>query len=172
MELRERATTQSTAEACSPPSTKANRPGWRFYAAFGCLCTINLVCALDATSLSVALPTIANKLDGTAIEAFWSGTSFLLTSTVFQPSFASLSHIFGRKPMILLALTFFTAGAIISALAHNFTILLIGRSIQGIGGGGIIALTYVVVTDLVTLRDRGKWFGLISMMWAIGSVTG
>jgi len=74
--------------------------------------------------------------------------------------------------MILLALTFFTAGAILSALAHNFTVLLVGRSIQGVGGGGIIALTYVIVTDLVTLRDRGKWFGLISMMWAIGSVTG
>lgn len=74
--------------------------------------------------------------------------------------------------MILVALTLFTAGAIICALAQNFTVLLTGRSIQGVGGGGIIALTYVVVTDLVSLRDRGKWFGLISMMWAIGSVTG
>ena len=74
--------------------------------------------------------------------------------------------------MVLLALAFFTAGAIISALAHNFTVLLVGRSIQGVGGGGIIALTYVIVTDLVTLRDRGKWFGLISMMYAIGSVSG
>lgn len=74
--------------------------------------------------------------------------------------------------MVLLALTFFTAGTIISALAHNFAVLLVGRSIQGVGGGGIIALTYVIVTDLVTLRERGKWFGLISMMWAIGSVSG
>lgn len=74
--------------------------------------------------------------------------------------------------MILFALTFFTAGAIVCALAGNFTVLLVGRTIQGVGGGGIIALTYVVVTDLVTLRERGKWFGLISAMWAIGSVTG
>ena len=74
--------------------------------------------------------------------------------------------------MVLLALTFFTAGAIVSALADNFTVLLVGRSIQGVGGGGILALTYVIVTDLITLKERGKWFGLISMMYAIGSVNG
>ncbi len=74
--------------------------------------------------------------------------------------------------MVMVALVFFTAGAIVCALANDFTVLLIGRSIQGVGGGGIVALTYVIVTDLVRLRDRGKWFGLISMMWAIGSVSG
>ncbi|OCK72790.1 MFS general substrate transporter [Lepidopterella palustris CBS 459.81] len=148
------------------------KPGWRFYAAFGCLCVVNLVCALDATSLAVALPIVAKDLHGTAIEAFWSGTSFLLTATVFQPSFASLSHVFGRKPMILLALTFFTAGGIIAALSKDFAVLLVGRSVQGVGGGGISALTYVIVTDMVTLKERGKWFGLITMMWAFGSVVG
>jgi MFS family permease len=91
---------------------------------------------------------------------------------VFQPTFASLSHVFGRKPLLLLALTFFTVGAIFCALAQNFTVMLLGRSIQGVGGGGISALTYVIVTDMVTLKDRGKWFGLISMMWAFGSVCG
>ncbi|KAI9816628.1 MAG: hypothetical protein M1832_005013 [Thelocarpon impressellum] len=152
-----------------PPAPK---PGWRFYAAFACLCVVNLVCAVDATALSVSLPIISEKLGGSAIEAFWSGTSFLLTSTVFQPTWASLSHAFGRKPMILSALTLFAAGAIIAAVANDFTLLLVGRSVQGAGGGGIIALTYVIVTDLVTLRERGKWFGLISMQWAIGSVSG
>lgn len=50
--------------------------------------------------------------------------------------------------------------------------MIVGRSIQGVGGGGISALTYVIVTDMVTLQQRGKWFGLISMMWALGSVLG
>jgi MFS family permease len=72
----------------------------------------------------------------------------------------------------LLALSLFTLGAIIAALANDFTLLLVGRSIQGIGGGGLMALTYVIVTDMVTLRDRGKWFSIISLQWAIGSVTG
>lgn len=67
--------------------------------------------------------------------------------------------------MLLLALTLFTVGAIIAALAKNFTFLLVGRSIQGVGGGGISALTYVIVTDMVSLKERGKWFGLVTMMW-------
>lgn len=50
--------------------------------------------------------------------------------------------------------------------------MLVGRSIQGIGGGGIIALTEIVVTDLVPMRQRGAYFGLISSMWSLGSVTG
>ncbi|KFY01308.1 hypothetical protein O988_02806 [Pseudogymnoascus sp. VKM F-3808] len=127
---------------------------------------------VHATILSVALPAIAMKLNGSAIEAFWTGTSFLLTSTVFQPLWASFSHVFGRKPVLLLALSIFTLGAIIASVANNFTLLLAGRSIQGIGGGGLMALTYVIVTDMVTLRDRGKWFSIISLQWAIGSVTG
>jgi hypothetical protein len=73
------------------------KPGTAFYLAFVSLCIITLAAALDATSLSIALPIITDKLHGTAIEAFWSGTSFLVTSAVFQPVIAGLSHGFGRK---------------------------------------------------------------------------
>lgn len=118
------------------------------------------------------LQIISQELHGTAIETFWSGTSFLLASAVFQPTFASLSHTFGRKPLVLLALVLFSVGAIVAAVAQNFTVLLAGRSIQGIGGGGIISLTEVLITDLVPLRERGTWFGYQSAVWALGSVTG
>lgn len=74
--------------------------------------------------------------------------------------------------MILIALLFFCVGAIIAAIAKNFTYMLVGRSIQGVGGGGIIALSEVVITDLVPLRYRGQYFGILSAMWSIGSVTG
>ncbi|KAI4266533.1 MAG: hypothetical protein L6R38_008683 [Xanthoria sp. 2 TBL-2021] len=148
------------------------KPSPRLYLAFLTLAVITMMVALDGTSLSVALPIISEDLGGTAIEAFWSGTSFLLCSTIFQPSFASFSHIFGRKPMILTGLVFFLIGAIIAAVARNFAVLLAGRSLQGIGGGGLIALTEIVVADLVPLRLRGQWFGLISAMWALGSVSG
>lgn len=168
----------------------AFKPGWRFYTAFSSLCVVMLAAALDATSLSVALPVrsdddiydlsvdtthsqiISQRLESTAIQAFWAGTSFLLASTVFQPTFASLSHIFGRKPVLLLAVVLFTVGAIVAALAKNVAGLLAGRVIQGIGGGGIISLTEVLITDLVPLRDRGTWFGYQSGVWALGSVLG
>lgn len=93
--------------------------------------------ALDATSISVALPIMAKLLGGSALEAFWSGTSFLLTSTVFQPILGSFSTIFGRKQIIYTSLAFFGVGAIVAAVAKNFTTILIGRAIQGIGGGGM-----------------------------------
>ncbi|KAI1921164.1 hypothetical protein LOZ65_003832 [Ophidiomyces ophidiicola] len=144
----------------------------RSWLVFMTLATLTLMVALDGTSISVALPIIASKLRGSAIEAFWSGTSFLLCSTVFQPTFASLSHIFGRKPLILTAIVFFLAGSLVSALSENFTHMLVGRSIQGIGGGGLIALSEIIVTDLVPLRLRGQYFGILSAMWSVGSVTG
>ncbi|KAJ5674185.1 Efflux pump [Penicillium macrosclerotiorum] len=148
------------------------QPSGRFYAAFSSLCIVILAAALDATSLSTALPIISRELGGSAIEAFWAGTSFLLTSTVFQLTFGSLSQTFGRKYLIILSLVLFTAGSIVAAVAQSFTTLLVGRSVQGVGGGGIISLTEVVITDLVPLRQRGTWFGYGSAVWAIGSVTG
>lgn len=92
-----------------PPLENASpefKPGTAFYLAFVSLCIITLAAALDATSLSIALPIITDKLHGTAIEAFWSGTSFLVTSAVFQPVIAGLSHGFGRKLVCLLYLEF------------------------------------------------------------------
>ena len=74
--------------------------------------------------------------------------------------------------MVMVALAFFLVGSTVAATANNFGQLLVGRSIQGIGGGGVIALTEIIVTDLVPLRLRGQWFGVISGMWSIGSVTG
>ncbi|KAM0559557.1 hypothetical protein ACHAPJ_004080 [Fusarium lateritium] len=146
--------------------------GWRFYGAFGTLCLVTFIIALDSTIICVALPTIAEDIGASAIQAFWCGTSFLLASTVIQPPVASLSHIFGRRPALLASLTVFAGGSIMAALARNIAVLLGGRTLQGLGSGGILALTYVIATDLVSLRERGKWFGLISLNWAIGSILG
>src|SRR3982074_874126 len=91
---------------------------------------------------------------------------------VFQPSFRSLSNIFGRKPLMLTALLFFLVGTIVAGTSTDFLRMLVGRSIQGIGGGGVIALTEIIVTDLVPLRLRGQYFGILGSMLSIGSVTG
>ncbi|KAI9791367.1 MAG: hypothetical protein M1816_003934 [Peltula sp. TS41687] len=149
------------AERARPVASLPSRRGLDFFRAFMSLGILNLLCALDATSISTALPKIAEKLRGSAIESF-----------CFQPSFAQFSHVFGRLPMLYFALFLFTAGTLISALSQTIQIMLGGQCLQGVGAGGIVALTYVIVTDLVTLRERAKWFGLIAMMWAIGSVSG
>jgi MFS family permease len=124
------------------------------------------------TSQTNTIQIMARALGGSAIEAFWAGTSFLLTSTVFQPVLGSFSHIFGRKALIYVSLAFFLAGSIIPAVAQNFTVVLVGRSIQGVGGGGIISLTELVVVDTVPLRERGKWFSFFGAMWSLGTVAG
>ena len=148
------------------------KPGLRFHMAFAALAALSLVTALDGTSISVALPVIADALGGNAVEAFWAGTSFLLCYTVFQPIYASFSHIFGRKYATLVATALFMIGTVVCGVAPTMTILLVGRSIQGIGGGGIVALTNILITDLVPLRQRGSWMGVLGAMWAFGSVTG
>ncbi|KAI7213260.1 putative MFS transporter [Hortaea werneckii] len=162
--------THQMAEKESPPVTF--KPGTRFYLAFSALASLSLVVALDGTSISVALPVMAKQLNGSAMDAFWAGTSFLLTSTIFQPIYAAFSHIFGRKEITLVAVFFFLTGTVVAGAAQNMPMMLVGRSIQGIGGGGIIALTNVILTDLVPLRYRGNWVGILGAMWAIGSVTG
>ncbi|KAL4962182.1 MDR family MFS transporter [Aspergillus stella-maris] len=139
---------------------------------FCALAVLTLMVALDGTSISVALPIMASELGGTAMQAFWSGTSFLLCSTVFQPMTATLSDIFGRRPVILISLVFFFVGSLVAGIADGFTQILVGRCIQGVGGGGISVLSEVVVTDLVPLRLRGNYYGVLSAMYSLGSVLG
>ena len=115
---------------------------------------------------------MSQVLGGTGLEAFWAGTAFLLCSSVFQPPLGSLSSIFGRKSVMLFAVILFLAGCLICGLAQNFTTILVGRSIQGIGGGGIVVLTEIIVCDLIPLRLRGQWFGILSSMYAVGTVLG
>ncbi|CAF9915044.1 MAG: hypothetical protein ALECFALPRED_009960 [Alectoria fallacina] len=148
------------------------KPGIWLYMAFATLGILTIMVALDATALSVALPVIAEKLNGSALEAFWAATSYLLTSTVFQPTIASFSNVFGRRWVTTASVIMFLLGLLISGLAQNFTLLLAGRTVQGIGGGGIIVLTQLIICDLIPLRLRGQWFGVISGMYAIGSVSG
>ncbi|KAJ8058129.1 hypothetical protein OCU04_012987 [Sclerotinia nivalis] len=159
-------------DAVTPEPKIEFKPTTAFILAFSSICLITLAAALDATSLSIALPIITSKLGGTAIEAFWSGTSFLLTSAVSQPVIAGLSHIFGRKELLLGSALLFGIGSILAAVANTFTLMLVGRSVQGIGGGGILSLGEILVTDLVPLSVRGAYFGYMGSIWAIGSVGG
>ncbi|RDI78683.1 hypothetical protein Vi05172_g11253 [Venturia inaequalis] len=135
------------------------------------LCIWNLACAIDATALSVALPTISNELHADSISIYWAGAAFVLCSAVFQPIFASITA-FGQRFAILLALSFFTVGSIVCALSHNVATLIAGRCLQGCGGGGLIILTYVVMASLFNLEQRSQYTSVIGMVWTVGTVCG
>ena len=74
--------------------------------------------------------------------------------------------------MVYLALSLSLAGTLIGAPANSFTCLLVGRTVRGVGGGGVVALTDILITDLVPLRLRCNYVAIISSQWAIGSVLG
>lgn len=101
---------------------------------------------------------IADSVHASSVEALWVGTSYFLSSAIFQPLVASYSHIFGRKPLILSSLVFFLIGTIICSVAKNAAALLAGRVVQGSGGGGIIAMVDILISDLIPLRQRAAYF--------------
>src|SRR5262249_44554313 len=96
--------------------------------------------ALNQTIVATALPTIGRDL-GDFDNLSWVIISYLLSSTVVSPLYGKLSDIHGRRPMMLAALGLFIAGSAICAVARDMTILIAGRTLQGIGGGGIVPLT-------------------------------
>ena len=132
----------------------------------------NLAVSIDSTALSVVLPSIAKDLHATSTSAYWTGTSFVLCSAVFQPVLASMSGIFGRGSVLLFGLLLFAIGAIICGIARNIGTLLAGRCIQGSGGGCLLTMTYVVMADLFSLQERSKYQGIISLTWLVGTVLG
>jgi len=127
--------------------------------------------ALDQTIVAPALPTVGSWL-GNAEYLSWIVTVYLLTATAVTPLYGKLADIRGRRPVIFGAIGIFVAGSIISALARSMLVLVIGRAIQGVGGGGLGALAMTVIGDGVAPRERGQYQGYISGMWGIASLAG
>ncbi|PMD46831.1 MFS general substrate transporter [Hyaloscypha variabilis F] len=148
------------------------KAGRRVYLIVTCLVIVLLVVAIDATVLVPAFPTIAKDLHGSTSEAFWTGTSYLLTSSTFQPVLGALSAAFGRRSVFIASIILFTAGTLICCLAQNFPILLLGRTVQGIGSGGIITSNLVIITDVVPLRQRARYYAITQVSLVGGMIAG
>jgi Na+/melibiose symporter-like transporter len=116
---------------------------------------------IDQTSVSTATPAIAGDLNtGTATS--WIGTSFLIASTAFQLINGRLSDIFGRKNLLLVCLALMAIGDLGCGFAQTAVQLFVLRAIAGIGGGGINSLVMIIVSDITTLQNRGKYQGQYS----------
>ncbi|THV66186.1 putative MFS transporter [Aureobasidium pullulans] len=163
--------TQGHVHTHEEPSTPFN-PSKGFYLAFLVLTVLAMMVSLDGTSVSVALPIIANTLDCSTMETFWIGTGFLLSSATILLPLGALSIAFGRVPILVICACCFLVGIIVSGFAQGASAMLTGRIVQGVGGGGLILLNDIVITDLVPLSQRGNYFGIIGSVWALGSVSG
>ncbi|KAI2741843.1 hypothetical protein DTO013E5_5265 [Penicillium roqueforti] len=146
-------------------------PFRRLLSAYLCLAAIYFISTLDINSVATALPAISRSLDaGNSIT--WTGTSYLMGQTAFQALYGRLSDIFGRKPVLLLSVGFLVLGDILCGFSQTVTWLYVCRALSGIGGGGISSLVQITVSDLVSLKDRGKYQGMLSGAIGLGASTG
>ncbi|KAF0496953.1 MFS general substrate transporter [Gigaspora margarita] len=136
-----------------------------------CLACAVFLAALDQTIVSTALPKIVSDFNGLD-QIAWVATSYLLTTTSFQPMYGKLSDIFGRKITFLFAIAIFEIGSLLCGIAKDMVSLIIYRAIAGIGGGGIIGLVLIIISDIVSGKDRGKYQGIVGACFGIASVAG
>ncbi|WP_462413533.1 MDR family MFS transporter [Neobacillus sp. Marseille-QA0830] len=140
------------------------------YVLWGLVIT-TLISALDANIMQTASPTIVKHLGGMDLFA-WIFVVYMLASTVTVPLFGKLSDMYGRKKLLMIAVGFFILGSILSGLANSMTALVIFRGVQGLGAGGMLPLSMIIVGDLYTIEKRGKIQAIFSSIWAISSIVG
>jgi len=117
------------------------------------------------------LPTIVAKLGG-GNEYSWVGSGYMLGAGAFGPLYGKLSNMFGRKPILYSSIIIFLFGSAMCGAAQSMTWLIVCRAVQGIGGGGIIQLVMITVSDIVPLKDRGRYGGALGATYGIASVVG
>ncbi|KAF7549819.1 hypothetical protein G7Z17_g6139 [Cylindrodendrum hubeiense] len=174
------ASTEDPASAPSvttpPPGSKpgdpeAGRTPLQTFLIMFALCTALFLAALDMTIITTAIPTIAAEFHSST-GYVWIGSAYLLGNAAFVPTWGKVSDIFGRKPVILAAAVIFWIGSLLCALSNGMGMLIAARAIQGIGGGGLIVLPNIAVSDLFSMRNRGMYFGILGMVWALASAVG
>ncbi|CAP60170.1 uncharacterized protein PODANS_1_4860 [Podospora anserina S mat+] len=157
--------------AASGPAPEESRTKLETTLVITALASALFLGALDITIVSVAIPTIAEEFGSTAGYT-WIGSVYMLASAAGAPMWGKISDIWGRKPIMLIAVGIFWIGSLLSALSKNIGMLIAARAIQGIGGGGIIILVNVCISDLFSMRKRGIYFGVMGIVWAVASAVG
>lgn len=130
-----------------------------------------IISSLDISIVATALPTISNQFHSKD-DYTWVITAYMLSKTSFQPMFGKFADIFGRRPVMIVVMIIFIGTSAICGAATNIDMLIIFRGIQGIGGGGIMAMTNIIISDIVPLRKRGMYMGISGAVFAFSSVIG
>jgi EmrB/QacA subfamily drug resistance transporter len=127
--------------------------------------------ALDQTVVGTALPVIVTDLNGNDLYT-WVITAYLLTATISGPIYGKLSDLFGRRPIIIFAISLFLIASVLSGLSQEMWQLILFRGLQGLGGGAIFPVALAVVADLYTPAERGKYLGLFGAVFGLASLLG
>ncbi len=130
-----------------------------------------LLAALDQTIVSTALPTIVGDFGG--IEHLsWVVTAYLLGSTTSMPLYGKISDLYGRKRVYQTAIVIFVVASALCGLAQSMGQLIAFRALQGLGAGGLMSLTFTIIGDIVSPRERGRYTGYLTGVFALASVLG
>lgn len=135
------------------------------------LATSLVITFVDQNGISVTLPTIARDL-GAQDTISWAGTSSLIANTMFTVLYGRLSDIFGRKVVYLSALILLCIADLLCGLAQNPAMFYVFRGLAGVAGGGVTSLTMIIVSDVVTLEQRGKYQGILGASLGVGNIIG
>ena len=136
--------------------------------------------ALDQSIVGVALPRITSELGGLD-KLSWVVTAYLLTSTASTPLWGKISDVRGRRPMFQAAIVVFLIGSLICGFASEIAdalgvtginVMIAGRAVQGLGGGGLMSLALAVIGDVIPPRERGKYQGMFAAVFGVSSVAG
>ena len=135
------------------------------------LLLVTALTSFEGTVVSTAMPTIIGDLAGLPLYS-WVFSIYLLTATVMMPLYGRLADIYGRRRILLIAITIFVSGAIACALARSMPQLILARGLQGLGAAGLAPISLTVIADLYTLEERARIQGLFSGVWGFGSLVG
>ncbi|NAZ86077.1 DHA2 family efflux MFS transporter permease subunit [Kineococcus sp. T90] len=130
------------------------------------------VAILSSTVVSNALPTIVADLDGTESSYTWVVTAALLATTISTPIWGKLSDTFSKKLLVQIALVLFVLASAVAGLSTSMGMLIALRVVQGIGGGGLMALAQVILATMVSPRERGRYSGYLGATFAVATVGG
>ena len=167
-------TNPPTSPATESQSSRPRRPLAKptsVAAAMTALVLAVLLASLDQTIVSTALPRIAEDLDGFA-DIAWVSAAYLLASTAVTPLWGKLGDMFGRKRLYSAATSTFLIASVACGLAQNLAELIGARVLQGIGGGGMIVLTFALVGDIVPPAERGRYQGMFGSVYGVASIVG
>ena len=147
------------------------QPQQRLRLIFLALMLVLLLASLDQTIVSTALPTIVGDLGGIS-HLSWVVTAYLLSATIAGPMYGKLGDLYGRKLVLQVAIVLFLIGSALCGLSQNMAELIGFRTLQGLGAGGLIVVTFAGIGDVIPPRERGKYQGYFGAVFGFSTVVG